>query len=54
MYAFLRKLNKLRVVFWLAVVVLGVAMLAMQVQENSGRPRRTWRLWPRRRRYAIR
>ena len=33
-YAFLKKLNKLRIVFWLAVVALGVGMLAMQVQAK--------------------
>jgi len=34
MQAFLTKLNKLRVVFWLVLVALGVGMLAFQVQER--------------------
>ena len=34
MYAFLRKLNKLRILFWLVVVALGVALLTLQVQEK--------------------
>ncbi|MCL2010543.1 MAG: efflux RND transporter periplasmic adaptor subunit [Synergistaceae bacterium] len=33
-YAFLKKLNKLRVVFWLGVVVLGVVALGIQVQAR--------------------
>lgn len=33
-YSFLKKLNKLRVVFWLAVVALGVVVLAVQVQAR--------------------
>jgi len=34
MQSFLSKLNKLRVVFWLAVVTLGVVMLGLQVQAR--------------------
>ena len=34
MYAFLKNLNKLRVVFWLVVIALSVGVLTMQVQEK--------------------
>ena len=34
MHAFLKTLNKLRILFWLVVVALGVALLTLQVQEK--------------------
>ena len=33
-YSFLKKLNALRIVFWLAVVALGLAVLVVQVQDR--------------------
>ena len=35
-FAFLKKLNKLRILFWLVVTVLGVVLLTLQVREKLG------------------